>query len=255
MKKLLSLIIAAVMLIVALPAVYGADDITVNLDGRKLEFDVQPQIINDRTMVPMRAIFEALGADVLWDDSTKTVTAEKDGTEIIMNIGYDMMFVNYIPITLDAPPQIMEGRTLVPARAVAESFDCNVTWDSSANAVIITSALQPDATPEPEDLPGIFPFEYDANSELNSNSVGNFKITHFEKQADGNYKINYYLQTYQDGSGKQAVVFECLDDSGKVIGGFGELFYNDAYNWTDQSGSAVIPGRTVKIRLSENNQK
>ena len=165
MKKLLSLIIAAVMLTAALPAVYGADDITVNLDGRKLEFDVQPQIINDRTMVPMRAIFEALGADVLWDDSTKTVTAEKDGTEIIMNIGYDMMFVNYIPITLDAPPQIMEGRTLVPARAVAESFDCNVTWDSSANAVIITSALQPDATPEPEDLPGIFPLEYDANSE------------------------------------------------------------------------------------------
>ena len=254
MKKLLSVFTAAAITLTSFAA-YSADNITVTLDGQQITFDVPPQIINDRTMVPMRAIFEALGADVLWDDSTKTVTAEKDGTEIIMNIGYDMMFVNYIPITLDAPPQIIEGRTLVPVRAIAESLDCNVDWDSSANAVIITSALQPEATPLPTDLPEIFPFEYDANSELNSNSVGNFKVTHFEKQADGNYKIDYCLQTYQDGSGKQAVVFECLDSTDKVIATFGELFYNDAYNWTDQSGSAVIPGRTVKIRLSENNQK
>ena len=157
MKKLLSLIIAAVMLIVALPAVYGADDITVNLDGRKLEFDVQPQIINDRTMVPMRAIFEELGTLVNWDSTTRTVTADKDDTEIIMTIGYELMFVNYNKITLDAPPVIIGDRTLVPLRAIAESLDCKVDWEEETRTVTITTketapevTASPKATASPE---------------------------------------------------------------------------------------------------------
>ncbi len=140
MKKLLSLFIASAMLMTSFVAVHGDEnDITVFLDGKEIEFDVKPQIMNERTMVPMRAIFETLGSEVDWDDSTKTVTAAKDGTEIIMNVGYSQMFVNLEPVTIDVPPVIVDSRTLVPLRAISESFKCNVDWDEDTYTVTITS--------------------------------------------------------------------------------------------------------------------
>lgn len=74
-------------------SVGAADDITVILDGNKLEFDVPPQIIDGRTMVPIRAIFEALGAEVTWDDATKTVTATIDDYVVKCTIDSKVMTV------------------------------------------------------------------------------------------------------------------------------------------------------------------
>lgn len=60
---------------------------TVDLDGKQLSFDVQPTIENGRTLVPLRAIFEAMGANVDWNQSTQTATATKDGTTVKLTIG------------------------------------------------------------------------------------------------------------------------------------------------------------------------
>lgn len=81
-KFLCTLLSAAMMTAAAASPSFAADDISITLDGRNLSFDVPPQIINERTMVPLRAIFEALGADVDWDQATQTVTSSKDDITI-----------------------------------------------------------------------------------------------------------------------------------------------------------------------------
>ena len=117
-----------------------AQDITVEINGTLCEFDVPPQIINDRTMVPLRAIFEALNATVEWDDSTKTVTAVKDETTIQLTVGSSFAYVNDAENTLDSPAVILNSRTLVPIRFVSESLGAEVDWDNAARKVTITSS-------------------------------------------------------------------------------------------------------------------
>ncbi len=113
--------------------------VRVVLDGRSLGFDQKPVIIEGRTLVPLRVIFEALGAEVEWIGETSTVVAQKGDVRVEMKIGNNEYFVNGEKKALDVPPQIVNGRTLVPARAVAESFDCDVDWMGSMNTVIINS--------------------------------------------------------------------------------------------------------------------
>ena len=75
LKKLIGIISALIMSVsITTISATATDNITVKLDGRNVEFDVAPQLVNERTMVPVRAIFEALGATVEWDQQTNTVT-------------------------------------------------------------------------------------------------------------------------------------------------------------------------------------
>ena len=113
--------------------------ISVVLNGTTLVFDQPPVIENGRTLVPLRAIFEALGATVEWDPTTQTVTAKKDDITVTLVIGRDQLVKNGKSIQLDVAAKIVGGRTMVPARAVAESFGAKVDWDESTKSVIITN--------------------------------------------------------------------------------------------------------------------
>ncbi|MGM9936828.1 MAG: stalk domain-containing protein [Candidatus Ornithomonoglobus sp.] len=121
--------------------VQAADDISVTIDGKALSFDVEPQIIEDRTMVPMRAIFEALGADVYWDSISNTATGIKGSTVVIIGIGSDKLYKNDTSVELDVPAALVDGRTLVPVRAISEAFDCTVSWSDSTRTVSITTEI------------------------------------------------------------------------------------------------------------------
>jgi len=115
-----------------------AQEIKVLVNGAALAFDQPPIIENGRTLVPLRAIFEALGATVEWEQSTQTVTAVKDDITITLKIGDAFLTKNGERIALDVPAKIVGGRTLVPARAVAESFGADVQWDQATRTVTIT---------------------------------------------------------------------------------------------------------------------
>lgn len=139
MKRFLCVFLVAIMLVLSFGnMVFAQGDITVSVNGKVLTFDVQPQIINDRTMVPMRGIFEALGATVEWNDATKTVTATDGLNFVEITIGSDVIKVNGKEKTIDTPPCIVDGRTLVPARFVAEAMGCEVKWDGATRTVYIT---------------------------------------------------------------------------------------------------------------------
>lgn len=140
MKKALCLVLTFLIACGMLSStVFAENGIKVLLDGEELVFDVSPQLINDRTMVPMRKIFESMGAEVAWDGDTKTVTAIKGDTTVIMQIENNVIKVNGEDITLDVAPIIADSRTLVPLRAVAESLKAKVDWDGETKTVFITS--------------------------------------------------------------------------------------------------------------------
>ena len=143
MKKQLSfmhlLILAILLTFIPTSTFASHENITVILDGEKIEFDVQPTIINGRTMVPLRAIFEALGAEVTWDDATQTVEADKNNTYIKLSINNSTMYVNSVPKNLDVPATLVNSRTLVPVRAISEAFECDVKWDDATSTVFIYS--------------------------------------------------------------------------------------------------------------------
>ncbi len=114
-------------------------EISVTINGAPVSFDQPPMIQNDRTLVPLRAIFEALGGTVGWDDATQTVTSTKGDITVRLTIGSNLLYVNGSKVTLDVPAQLVNGRTLVPARAVAEAFRCHVDWDDVNQVVLITT--------------------------------------------------------------------------------------------------------------------
>ena len=111
----------------------------VFINGEKLTVDVYPKIENERTLVPLRGVFEALGAEVQWDDSTKTVTVIKDSITVTLQIGSNILYKNSIPVEIDVPAKIENNRTLVPLRAVSEALECNVQWDGNNRIVSIST--------------------------------------------------------------------------------------------------------------------
>jgi len=114
-----------------------AGEVSVVLNGKALSFDVPPQIINGRTLVPLRVIFESLGATVDWNGATQTVTAIKGGTTVSLTIGSNILTKNGVGVELDVPAQLINDRTLVPARAVAEAFGATVGWIDATQTVTI----------------------------------------------------------------------------------------------------------------------
>ncbi|MEW5922341.1 MAG: copper amine oxidase N-terminal domain-containing protein, partial [Bacillota bacterium] len=109
------------------------------LDGKQLSFDVPPVTEQGRTLVPLRTIFEALGADVRWDGTTWTVTATKGQTTVRLTVGVRTAYKNGAPVNLDVPAKIVNGRTLVPLRFVSEALGAKVNWDTKTQVVTIRS--------------------------------------------------------------------------------------------------------------------
>ncbi|MDD2554041.1 MAG: stalk domain-containing protein [Desulfotomaculaceae bacterium] len=108
----------------------------VLVNGQNVNFDVEPTIENNRTLVPMRAILEALDLKVNWDEDTQTVTASNGDIEVELVIG-GRAYVNGARVNLDVPAKIINGRTMVPVRFMSEAMGWNVGWDEDTQTVTI----------------------------------------------------------------------------------------------------------------------
>ena len=118
-----------------IPVISDGQGISIYVDGKKLDQPVM--LVNDRTLVPMRAIFEALGADVSWNDAEKTVTAKKDEIVIVLKIGSEKFFKNLENVPLDTPAVIQNDRTYIPLRAVSEALENTVDWNGETKTITI----------------------------------------------------------------------------------------------------------------------
>jgi alpha-tubulin suppressor-like RCC1 family protein len=113
--------------------------IKVRIDGELQQYDQPPILINGSTMVPMRGIFEAFGAQIQWDSETQTVIATKGETTIILPIGEDFANINGDTVQLTQKAVVKNNRTLVPIRFVSEALGADVKWNSATTSVDITS--------------------------------------------------------------------------------------------------------------------
>ena len=120
----------------------ATEGISVRLNGNYLYSDVPPMTVNDRALVPMRALFEALNAEVTWDEATATTTAANSYTSIQLTEGQTTAYVNGAPVELEAPAQIIQDRFLVPLRFVSESLGATVEWDPYGQLINITAKTE-----------------------------------------------------------------------------------------------------------------
>ena len=116
--------------------------ISVTVDNRLVAFDVAPEIIRGRVMVPIRSIAETLGATVAWDEVNRTVHIRKNATGISLLLGSVVARVNERAIELDVPAFASGGRTLVPLRFISEALGFGVTWHERTGRVAVITKLE-----------------------------------------------------------------------------------------------------------------
>ena len=142
MKKLIPLLLAFCMIF---SLCTFASDITVVVNGKTLKPDVPPIIVEGRTMVPMRIIFEELGADVNWIAESQMIRATYK--ELIIDLKIDAKIIRVCNVStgnikrtaLDVAPFINNGRTLVPVRAISEALGAEVGWNNDTRTVTVKS--------------------------------------------------------------------------------------------------------------------
>ena len=176
MKKAIRSLISVLMILMLLCTSAFAD-ISILVNDKKLVTDVQPFAEKGRTLVPLRAIFEALGAQVHWDGNTQTVTADREGTKISLKLNSNIMSINGKDKYLDVPAKAVNSRTFVPVRAVAEAFGCYVGWSGETDKIHISE-------PKTRKSAGIPSYSGNPYVAVNGNvpyfDIKNYKSTPFE---------------------------------------------------------------------------
>lgn len=112
-------------------------EIRVFVNGFLLVLDVPPFISEGKTLVPLRGVFESIGAKVYWDETKKEATITKDMLTLVVPLNQDFALKNGEQMALDVPAQIVNGRVMVPVRFVAETLGAKVEWDPADYAVRI----------------------------------------------------------------------------------------------------------------------
>ena len=123
---------------------YSAEKIHITIDSKPIEdFKMEPVIIEGRTLVPVRDVFEEMGAEVLWNDKEKETTIKKDNNTVVFKINSNEAIKNNIDvIKLDVPAKIINGYTMVPIRAISDSLGYNVEWDNNIRTIIIETPIE-----------------------------------------------------------------------------------------------------------------
>lgn len=129
MKKLIALFIATISMSV------NAYAVTVQVNNEPI--DTEAVIVEDRTLVPVRGVFEAIGYQVSWDAATKTATLTNGETTVVITSGKTTFTVDDMEITPEVPQQIINDRFMLPLRAVGEALGASFTWDGATKVVNI----------------------------------------------------------------------------------------------------------------------
>ncbi len=136
MKKTVAYVLAVILCV---SNVLAGQEVNLKFNNKSVNTDVPAQIVEGRTLVPLRAIFEALGAKVEWIPDTKKIKATKGKIVIEMFVNNREYHINGKEKYMDVPAQVINGRTMVPARYAAEAFGLKVNWKADTKTVDITS--------------------------------------------------------------------------------------------------------------------
>ncbi|MCL2577294.1 MAG: stalk domain-containing protein [Defluviitaleaceae bacterium] len=132
--------LSAVFVFVLSVTAFADDPINVTVAGERVNFtDQHPVVVDGRTLVPMRGVFEHLGFEVDWDGDARSAILTREDFEVIITLDSNVFTANGISHNLEVPAQSINGRTMLPIRAVLESVGYNVGWDEAANSVLVNA--------------------------------------------------------------------------------------------------------------------
>ena len=206
---------------------WGPLPITVHVDNEYLPMDVDPIIVNGRTMVPLRAAGEAVGATIDWNQPTQTASADVNGNQVSFTINSNTYYINGAAYTTDTTPIIKNGRTLLPLRAFGDACGVDVKWNGTMRDVQIDTPAEdalvwpmlPAGCPEDianmlakfyiqndisDPLVGNWRTETTVESFNNSGATSQTKYLFITKSSDGRYHaINLGVEqaTFYTGTG------------------------------------------------------
>jgi len=201
----------------------AASAISVQVNDTSVAFDVPPVMVQGHTMVPMRAIFETLGADIEWNGNTRTVKATRGEDVIQLTIHSATMLVNDTEVVLDAAPMMKEGRTMVPIRAISEAFHNEVSWDGASRTVhILDDSGKANLTASHKYIPKTVTFSANIGEVKGqayaTRAVGNIPLlpvpTHGKELANFAYYNGYVYYVLKDPgkSDYDTLLCRCLPD-------------------------------------------
>ncbi|GMK39034.1 hypothetical protein PCCS19_20880 [Paenibacillus sp. CCS19] len=206
----------------------AAEDPTTSvvIDGTKQTYHQPPVIQSGSTLVPLRGIFESLGAKVIWNVHTETVTATKGSTEIILKVGSDTAYVNGKTVKLPAPSTKINGFTMVPLRFVSEAFGGTVKWDNATQTAYIETVTSSRVSTSPT-----------------GQMVGKIKVLY------GKHTYGSANQTEYDAVMK--IVDEALEGYEDVVFGgeqYSQYFYQflDGARWSGDTRDRSVQNRGLK---------
>src|SRR6056297_1399898 len=211
---------------------YGQTEIGVRLNGELIDFENEPLIVNDRTMVPFREIFEHFEASVEWDGKERSVTAESEGKTVVLKIGSSDAVVDGKAAKLDSPPIIIGSRTYVPLRFIAEGLDAGGSWNGQTRTVSIST----NATANLGDS------WQEVGAKLGEPSVSLLSHYGFEWYVYNNDYLDYYQIGYREG--KVAAIFTNASAYERNDGFKLGLTPGEAKNYFGTAISSIVKGNT-----------
>lgn len=148
MKRFGVAVLSTLVLSSAFASLAGAQpgDIKVIINGVTQQYTQSPVVSQNTTLVPLRGVFESLGAKVDWDSKAKKVTASKNDDTLTLNVGSKLAYKNSNPVQLDAATQIQKGQVLVPLRFVSQSLGAKVNWEQATRTVTISNQANSSTT-------------------------------------------------------------------------------------------------------------
>ncbi|WP_027398453.1 copper amine oxidase N-terminal domain-containing protein [Anaerovorax odorimutans] len=236
-KKLtISIIMIMLVIVFGGSSTYAANQISIFIDGEELYTDVPPIIIDSKTMVPLRAVSEAVGCKVDWfkEDKRIVVYSPVGGDPLlVMSVNDPKVTVNHYNgdtgevtgevVTIEAPPVIIEGKTMIPLRFIAETIGFRVEWDGTSRTVFLFSAAYDDDLKSKKDTrEGQFPdgiiyseeysIEGDPGDGLSSGEAAMLltrdKITSLYDNISTQEPVNITLVDLKFVNGEECYIFE-----------------------------------------------
>lgn len=170
-KRLFGLLVMLIILASASLSYAENDVIGLSLDGQSILSDTTAMIVSGRTLVPARAVFEAMGGVVAWDDARREVTVTRGSSEVKLIIDSKTAIIDGLPKDMDVPAAIISERTMIPVRFVSEALGYQVDWDDTNRIVNIKT---PETDPLQLSITGIGFFE--SEQEYKVTITGNKRI-------------------------------------------------------------------------------
>ncbi len=262
MKKILSILIVVAMMLSSLSiCAVASAEIKVVIDGVNQTYDQMPQIIDSRTLVPLRGIFEALGAKVEWVDQTKTIIGSKGDNSVVLQVENTTATMNNKKTTLDVAPMIINSRTMVPVRFISEALGAKVEWVDDTKTVVITSKEKSEEIAKKEQSEnGKIIIDYDSfkkNYQRYENGFAKielkddvFKID-VTKLPEKDLQVTLNLLTPLSGLIKKDDVCTLNFKARLVSGGDNGIGYIKAWVQDSKSGKALFARTDVKSEWTE----